>query len=116
MPALSASVLRCEASTALWHTLVLVLGLVALTSLQILFRRMTASRRANPLRAAMLPHRACILLLLAVRLLDLDGAGLPEFADLAMLVCVTTALYLGACAEPPPVRRVAGVWAGAEAG
>ena len=30
---------------------------------------------------------------------------LPHVADLVMLACAASALYLGACSEPPPMRR-----------
>ncbi|MGE0223311.1 MAG: hypothetical protein AB7F35_19820 [Acetobacteraceae bacterium] len=93
-----------DASVALSGVMVLT-GLVALCSLRLLFSRVQGAARASPLRAAMMPHRACVLLLLSGRLITLGAAGLPEFADLLMLVFVTTALYLAACGEPPRVRR-----------
>ena len=67
------------------HLLVLLLGLVALLSLRTLFRR-AGRKTANPLRLAMQPHRAIVVLML----------------------CAGCAMYLGACAERPPVRRVSG--------
>lgn len=104
-PDLSAAVLGWEAGSALLHVALLLLGLTALLSLRRLFRRVP-SRRANPLRSAMQPHRAVVLLLLLTRLVGLQAIGIADAADLVMLGLVTFALYLGACAEPPPVHRV----------
>jgi hypothetical protein len=87
----------------------LLLGLAALIALRMMFRRIASLGRANPLRLTMRPHRAIILLLLVSRLLQLRTPNLDDLAVLAMLVCAATALYLGACAERPPVRRI---WAG----
>lgn len=103
-PALSSAVQAWLAGPAMLHALLLLLGLVALTSLRTLFRRVGAAN-ANPLRLAMRPHRAVVLLLLAVRLAEPSGTALGDLADLAMLACSTAALYLGACATPPPLRR-----------
>lgn len=83
--------------------LLLLLGLVALTSLRVVFRRAHIRNGANPLRAAMLPHRGIVLALFAARLVAL--AGFAGVADLAMLGFVGCALYLGACATRPPVHR-----------
>jgi hypothetical protein len=88
----------------------LLLGLVALMSLRTLFRR-AAPRQANPLRQTMRPHRAIVLLMLVARLAELHTPGLADVADLVMLMCAGSALYLGACAERPPVRRFWGSWA-----
>jgi hypothetical protein len=88
-----------------------LLGLVALVSLRMLFRR-TGDRAANPLRLAMQPHRAVALLMLVSSLARLHAPSLADAADLAMLMCAASALYLGACVERPPMRR--GRWRVAE--
>ncbi|HYZ22713.1 MAG TPA: hypothetical protein VE690_11205 [Rhodopila sp.] len=90
-------------------------GLIALVSLRILFRKAASGRHGNPLRRAMRPHRGVALLLLLVRLAELwmphPGAGVggegvwADAADVVTLLFSAGALYLGACAEPPPVRR-----------
>jgi len=101
---LSDAVAAWESGTAFLDLVLLLLGLVALASLRTLFRR-AAGRQANPLRPAMRPHRAIVLLMLAARIAQLHTSGLAELADLAMLICAAAALYLGACVEPPPLRR-----------
>jgi hypothetical protein len=53
----------------------------------------------------MQPHRAIVLLMLASRVTQLPNFDLTDAADLAMLLCTASALYLGACVERPPVRR-----------
>jgi hypothetical protein len=83
----------------------LLLGLAALISLRSLFRRAATRKQANPLRLAMQPHRAIVLLMLATRLTQLPTFDLTDAADVAMLLCASSALYLGACVERPPVRR-----------
>ena len=91
------------AGAAFLRILLLLLGLVALTSLRIAFRRAGVRNGANPLRVTMLPHRGVALALLAARLVALGGfAGV---ADLAMLGFAACALYLGACATRPPEHR-----------
>jgi hypothetical protein len=84
--------------------LLLLLGLVALISLRTLFNR-ARGKPGNPLRAAMQPHRAILLLMLAARLFQLHLLGLADAADIAMLAFATSALYLAACTERPPIRR-----------
>jgi hypothetical protein len=106
---LSAAVLGWEAGSAFLRVVLLLLGLVALTGLRGLFGRLSADAKANPLRLAMRPHRAVILLMLFARLVALSGLSVPALADLAMLGFAAVALYLGACAAPPPMRRRAGV-------
>jgi hypothetical protein len=101
---LSDAVTGWDAATAFLDLSLLVLGLVALISLRTLFRR-AGSKQANPLRQTMRPHRAVVLLMLVTRLVQLHGPGLADVADLAMLLCAASALYLGACAKPPPARR-----------
>lgn len=103
-PGLSDAVLSWRSGTACLDLLFLLLGLVALISLRTLFRR-AGRKHGNPLRPAMQPHRAIVLLMIATRLLQLQSPGLAEAADIAMLIFATSALYLGACTEPPPVRR-----------
>lgn len=105
-PALSAAVLGWQAMPAAGHLVLLLLGLTALLSLRRLFRRIEAGA-ANPLRLAMQPHRAVLLLLLAARLLAFNGLDLADIADLIMLGLAGFALYLGACSSRPPMRRVA---------
>jgi hypothetical protein len=87
---------------AVFGLALLLLGLVALVSLRMLFRR-AGDRLANPLRLAMQPHRAIALLMLVSTLVRLHA--LADAADLAMLMCAASALYLGACAGRPPIRR-----------
>ncbi len=103
---LSDAVVLRNPSSAFLDLAVLLLGLVALVSLRTLFRR-ARNKPVNPLRPAMQPHRAIILLLLAARVLQLHVPTLADGADLLMLLYATSALYLGACAERPPVRRPA---------
>ncbi len=99
-----------QVATSFFEVSILLLGLVALLSLRTLFRR-AGTRQANPLRQAMRPHRAIVLLMLAARLAQLHTPNLSDLADVAMLVCAGSALYLGACAERPPLRRAAAAWA-----
>jgi hypothetical protein len=103
--ALSDAVVTWEAGSAFIDLSLLLLGLAALTSLRTLFRR-AAPKQANPLRLAMRPHRAIVLLMLVTRLVQLHAPDVAEAAEIAMLLCAAAALYLGACAERPPVRRV----------
>jgi len=100
---LSGAVSAWDADTAFLDLMVLLLGLVALVSLRTLFRR-AATRKANPLRLAMQPHRAVLLLMLAARLAQWQTPALADLADLAMLLSAVAGMYLGACAERPPVR------------
>lgn len=108
-PGLSDAVASWDAATSFLDLAMLVLGLIALISLRTLFRR-AGSKQANPLRQAMRPHRAIVLLMLAARLAQFHAPGLAGLADLAMLVCATSALYLGACVERPPLRRATTAW------
>jgi hypothetical protein len=101
---MSGSVAAGNAGAAVLEFSFLLLGLAALISLRTLFRR-AGGKQGNPLRLAMRPHRAVVLLMLAARLLQLQAPGLGEAADLAMLMFAASALYLGACNERPPVRR-----------
>jgi hypothetical protein len=107
-PELSSAVLGWQAGSAFVHLVLLMLGLAALLGLRTLFRRV-GTRQANPLRLTMRPHRAVVLLLLAARLAGPQATGFAAFADFAMLGLATLALYLGACATRPPVRRVFGL-------
>jgi len=77
---------------------------VALISLRLLFRRITAAR-GNPLRPSMAPHRAVILVLLVARLAHPAEVPLLNAADLLMLTLTWAALYIGACSEPPAWHR-----------
>jgi hypothetical protein len=101
---ISAAVAERDAGGAALDGSVLLLGLVALMSLRTLFRR-TGRKQANPLRLAMQPHRAFVLLMLGARLFQLQTPGPAAAADLAMLIFAASALYLGACAERPPIQR-----------
>jgi hypothetical protein len=101
--ALTHAVTQWDAAASILRILSLVLGLIALTSLRVVFRRARIRNGANPLRAAMRPHRGIVLALLAARLVAL--AGFAGMADLAMLGFAGCALYLGACAARPPVHR-----------
>jgi len=111
---LSRVIAEGDGASAALRLVLLLLGIGALISLRSLFRRI-GDRTANPLRVAMQPHRAVILLLLAARVLHPANGSLHEVADLAMLLFTWAALYLGACSEPPPVRRSASGLVGAEA-
>jgi hypothetical protein len=102
---LSGAITAWDPLTTSLDLALLLLGLVALISLRSLFRRAATRKQANPLRQAMQPHRAIILLMLATRLTQLPAFDLTDAADLAMLLCASSALYLGACVERPPVRR-----------
>lgn len=101
---LTAAVTTWDAATAFVDVAFLLLGLLALFSLRILFRR-PRSRQSNPLRPAMQPHRATVLMMFAASLLQLRSPGLTEAADMAMLIFAAAGLYLGACAEQPPLRQ-----------
>ena len=103
-PDLSAAALDWQFVPACFHLAMLMLGLIALLALQALFRRVGA-RPGNPLRLAMRPHRAVLILLLVARLGGLTSIDVADIADLAMLSLATLALYLGACAARPPTRR-----------
>jgi hypothetical protein len=103
-PGLSEAVSGRDAGTSALDMSLLLLGLVALISLRTLFRR-TAGKQANPLRRSMRRHRGIVLLMLLARLVQLRSPGLADAAEIAMLLCAASALYLGACAEPPPLRR-----------
>ena len=94
-----------DSVTVLLDVALLLLGITALISLRSLFRRTLNDKQANPLRPAMQPHRAIVLIMLATRLIQLTPSNLTDGADLAMLLCAASALYLGACVERPPVRR-----------
>jgi hypothetical protein len=112
MPGLSGSVTAWNSRMALMNMSLLLLGLVALLSLRTLFRR-AGGKLANPLRPAMRPHRAIVLLMLVASLVRFQAPALADAADLAMLLFAASALYLGACAERPPVRRDVTTFAGA---
>jgi len=101
---LSNAVTEWNASGAFIGFVLLLLGLTALTSLRTMFRRAGATA-GNPLRTAMQPHRAIVLLMLVARLVQPETFAVADVADLAMLTFAATALYLGACAQRPPVRR-----------
>jgi hypothetical protein len=103
-PALSANVMHRQAAGSLFHLGLLLIGLVALTALRTLFRR-NAARAGNPLRLAMRPHRGVTLVMLAARCIQMPAGHMADLADVAMLLATVAALYLGACAEPPPVHR-----------
>lgn len=103
--ALSDAVMDWQAGTSFARMALLLLGLMALTGLRGLFLRLTGEAKGNPLRPAMRPHRMVVLLMLVARLVGFDVAGLAQVADLAMLGFAAVALYLGACAARPPVRR-----------
>jgi hypothetical protein len=106
---LSGAVAEGNIGGAALEVSLLLLGLVALISLRTLFRR-AAGKQGNPLRLAMRPHRAVVLLMLVARLLQLQVPGLAAAGDVAMLVFAASALYLGACAERPPIRRSWAAW------
>jgi hypothetical protein len=100
---LALAVTQWDPGAAFPRMLLLLLGLVALTSLRTVFRRVGARSGANPLRVTMLSHRGVVLALLAARLPVLgEFAGI---ADVTMLGFAACALYLGACASRPPMHR-----------
>ncbi len=108
VPPLSKEVMTWDAMAATLHLAILLFGLAALTGLRAVFRRQAgrqAGRQANPLRQTMRPHRAILLVMLIARLAQFQAPGIAEFADMAMLLAAIAALYLGACAERPPVHR-----------
>lgn len=105
VPGLSGDVMDWDAGPATMHAVILLVGLTALTGLRSLFRRQVTYRQANPLRRVMRPHRAILLVMLLARLAQMRAPGIAGFADIAMLVAAIVALYLGACAERPPVHR-----------
>ncbi|HUB43766.1 MAG TPA: hypothetical protein VMB73_02165 [Acetobacteraceae bacterium] len=97
---LSDAVTQWQACNAFLGVVLLMLGLLALCSLRVAFRRVTRAKGMNPLRVMMLPHRGVVLVLLFTRLLAVDDfANAADFAALLFAVC---ALYLGACTSPPP--------------
>jgi hypothetical protein len=104
-PALGGTAALREPGAFAMAAALLGLGLVALVSLRVLFRRVARGRHGNPLRAVMQPHRAVALLLLLVRVAQVRMPQLADVADVVMLLFSVGALYLGACAEPPPVPR-----------
>jgi hypothetical protein len=101
---LSGAVAAWDEAAAFFDLTLLLLGLIALIALRALFRR-EGVKQKNPLRPAMRPHRAIVLLMLAARLMQLPAPDLAGAADIAMLLFAAAALYLGACSEGPPVRR-----------
>lgn len=102
---LSDAVAAWDASTAFLDLALLLLGLVAMISLRTLFRK-AGSKQGNPLRLSMQPHRGIALLMLLSRVMQLHSVDLSDVADLAMLVCAGSALYVVACMERPVVRRL----------
>lgn len=98
---------------AIGRGLLLLLGLVAITSLRTLFQRLPRRPGANPLRASMLPHRSMALILLAAQCVDLTSLG--GWTELAMLALIAVALYFSACLPRPPAHRRATNLVGAEA-
>ncbi len=107
---LSAAVVDWDVSAAFTDLAFLLLGLIAMISLRMVFRR-SASRRTNPLRQTMQPHRAVSLLMLMARLLQFRSLAVIDVADGMMLLCAAFALYLGACEEPPPAHRAKAAFA-----
>ena len=101
---LSAAVTAWDSGHAFLDLAFLLLGLLAMLSLRTLFRR-AGRKPANPLRRAMQSHRAIALLMLIARLVQLQAPALADLADLMMLLSAASALYLGACADRPPLRR-----------
>jgi hypothetical protein len=93
-----------KAGVAFLDLAFVLLGLIALVSLRMLFR-LAGRSEANPLRRTMLPHRALVLVMLVSGMVQLHTLTMASAADLAMLMCATSALYLGACTERPPLRR-----------
>ncbi|HQT75404.1 MAG TPA: hypothetical protein PLD10_00005, partial [Rhodopila sp.] len=92
VPALSVAVVYWQGFAAFRDMVVLLVGLAGLVCLRILFRKAGGHRQGNPLRQAMQPHRAVVLLMLLVRLAPLQAPGLPEVADALMLLFSASAL------------------------
>jgi hypothetical protein len=107
---LSDAVASWDSTNAFLDLFLLLLGLVALVSLRTLFRRVR-HKQGNPLRVAMQPYRAVVLLMLAARVAQFHVPNLADAADIGMLLFAAAALYLGACTERPPVRRSSAVFA-----
>lgn len=82
---------------------VLLIGLIALTSLRIAFRRTPTRNGGNPLRPSMRSFRGISLLMLLSSLSHLGGTG---WADVVMALSTTAALYAGACTDGPDGRRI----------
>jgi hypothetical protein len=101
---LSDAVTARDASTAFLDLSFLLLGLVAMIALRTVLRK-AEGKQGNPLRPAMQPHRAIVLLLLLADVVQLQAPSLANTADLVMLAFAASAMYLGACAERPPVRH-----------
>jgi hypothetical protein len=101
--ALTQAVTQWEPGEAFGRAGLLLLELVALSSLRMAFGRVGGSRGTNSLRVTMLPHRCVVLALLVGRLLA--PTGFAGMADLAMLGFAACALYLGACVTRRPLRR-----------
>jgi hypothetical protein len=104
-PGLERDVQAWDATPAAADLILLLLGLAALTGLRTVFRRQAGQQKANPLREVMRPHRGILLLLFAARMSQIEPAGISQAADGVMLVAALLGLYLGACAERPPLRR-----------
>jgi hypothetical protein len=104
-PGLGRDVQAWDATPAAEHLILLLLGLTALTGLRTVFRRQAGQRKANPLREVMRPHRGILLLLFVAQMTHIEPVGISQAASGVMLVAALLGLYLGACAERPPVRR-----------
>jgi hypothetical protein len=102
-----------HATQLCWRAVMLVLGLMAMSSLRSLFQRMAGRRAANPLRSAMAPHRCLALAMLLAQLVDIGS--LAGWAALAMLGLVVVGMYFSACLPRPPLHRRAARLADAKA-
>ncbi|WP_428483121.1 hypothetical protein [Rhodopila sp.] len=103
---LSVAVIAWDAGMSVLRVAMLMVGLLALLGLRMVFRRFGGKSSGNPLRLSMRPHRAIILLMLALRLAQFGSGDPSDAADAGMLLFATLGLYLGACTEPPPFRRI----------
>lgn len=110
--ALAAAMVNHDMQAAILRSLLVVLGLGALTILRGVFGKTDGGPRstaeANPLRPGMQTHRVLCLawmVALAVKAFAAPG-GFGSLALLAVGVFATAAVYFGACTHsPPPWRR-----------
>lgn len=90
-----------------FQTSLLLVGLGGILVLHTLFQRVGGvggQGRANPLRAGMYMHRLTLLLALGVNTAK-SMAGSGSVALLTLGIFTTTAVYIGACSNPPPAKH-----------
>ena len=92
---------------------VMALAVAAITMLRAQFLRPDGqsgtARTANPLRPAMQVHRILCLFWIAVLPIKIAAASsaIEAVSLAAVVVFGTAAVYIGACSNPPPQRRIA---------